>query len=101
MSEEESAAIEQRAAAATPGPRVAWMESRQSIGGCSFIQLDADPAGDDELYLTRVTGGRAIRGIDARTDADVDFVAARRDVPRLLDEVRRLRAAIEQAQSTG
>ncbi|WP_404867926.1 hypothetical protein ACI1MP_05895 [Kitasatospora griseola] len=102
LSDRELAAIEQRAAAATPGPWVAWLESRQATGGCSFIRLDADPDEDDERYLTRVTGGREIRGIDARTDADIDFIAAaRQDVPCLLDAVRRLRAALEQAQSSG
>jgi hypothetical protein len=78
------------------------MESRHGIGGTSFIQLQADADEDDEIYLTRATGGREVVGADARTDADIEFMAgARQDVPRLLDEIRRLRAALERAHSTG
>ncbi|MFD0526293.1 hypothetical protein [Kitasatospora arboriphila] len=98
MSEEELSAIERRVAAATPGPWVGWMESRHGIGGTSFIQLRAGEEEDDEFYLTRATGGRTVVGADAQTDADIKFIAeARQDVPRLVDEVRRLRLALARA----
>lgn len=89
--------IERRAVAATPGPWVGWLESRQGIGGTSFIQLRADTEDDDELYLTRITGGPEVVGPTANTDADIDFIAAaRQDIPRLVDEVKRLREALAQ-----
>ncbi|MFD7640588.1 hypothetical protein ACFV4P_08035 [Kitasatospora sp. NPDC059795] len=94
LSDEELAAVERRSSAASPGPWIARLESRQSIGGGSFVQLDSDPAQDDELYLRRFVGGHEVLGVDPRTDADIEFIAgARQDVPRLLAEVRRLRAA--------
>ncbi|MFE2582843.1 hypothetical protein [Streptomyces sp. NPDC059378] len=98
LSEEELSAIERRVGAATPGPWVGWMESRHSIGGTSFIQLRADAEEDDEFYLTRATGGHEVVGADAQTDADIEFIAgARQDVPRLVKEIRRLRAVLEGA----
>ncbi|MFD8785228.1 hypothetical protein [Kitasatospora sp. NPDC059599] len=91
-SEEEPTAIEDRVAAATPGPWVGWTETRQGIGGESFVRLRADAEEDDERYLTRVTAGRRVVGPDPEVDADVDFIAAaRQDVPRPVVEVRRLR----------
>jgi len=96
LPEEELSAIERRVAAATPGPWIGWTESRHGIGGTSFVQLRADSEEDDEIYLTRSTGGSEVRGADAQTDADIEFIAgARQDVPRLVNEIRRLRAALE------
>ncbi|MGW1642275.1 hypothetical protein [Streptomyces lavendulae] len=100
LSEEDLSAIERRVAAATPGPWVGWMESRHGIGGTSFIQLRTDAEEDDEIYLTRATGGRKVVGVDAQTDADIEFIAgARQDVPRLVSEIRRLRAVLDGASS--
>lgn len=51
--------------------------------------------GGDERCLTGVTAGRGVAGPDERIDAEPDFVTvARRDVPRLVAEMRRLRAAL-------
>jgi hypothetical protein len=62
--------------AAAPGPWKSFVEGRDHTSGSSFI---ATPGSDIEL-----TGATA---------ADQDFIAhARQDVPRLLDEIRRLRA---------
>ncbi|MEV6678307.1 hypothetical protein AB0N09_15830 [Streptomyces erythrochromogenes] len=98
VSEEELSAIERRVSAATPGPWVGWMETRQGLGGSSFIQISSDAEEDDEIHLTRTHAGHTITGPDAQTDADIDFIAsARQDVPRLVDEIRRLRAALERA----
>ncbi|MFE2854566.1 hypothetical protein ACFXJO_26035 [Streptomyces lavendulae] len=100
LSEEELSAVERRVAAATPGPWVGWMESRHGIGGTSFIQLRTDAEEGDEIYLTRATGGRQVVGVDAQTDADIEFIAgARQDVPRLVSEIRRLRAVLDGAFS--
>ncbi|MFE4478597.1 MULTISPECIES: hypothetical protein [Streptomycetaceae] len=102
LSEEELSAIELRAGAATPGPWVARLETRQGIGGASFVQLRPDAPQDDEFHLTRTTDGRTRTGPDPATDADLDFIAAaRQDVPRLVAEVRRLREALERAQPAG
>ncbi|RST04397.1 hypothetical protein EF910_17890 [Streptomyces sp. WAC07149] len=98
LSEEELSAIERRVAAATPGPWVGWMESQHGIGGTSFIQLRADAEEDVEIYLTRAAGGHEVVGMDAQTDADIEFIAgARQDVPRLVSEIRRLRAVLDGA----
>ena len=68
--------IEARLRAAAPGPWKSFVEGRDHTSGSSFI---ATPGSDIEL-----TGATA---------ADQDFIAhARQDVPRLLYEIRRLRA---------
>ncbi len=67
--------IEARLRAAAPGPWKSFVEGRDHTSGSSFI---ATPNSDIEL-----TGATA---------ADQDFIAhARQDLPKLLDEVRRLR----------
>jgi hypothetical protein len=72
----ELAEIEQRCAAATPGPWRAFVEGRDHESGSSFIQTAAT---DIEL--------------SGATEADYDFIAsARQDMPRLLAIVRTLRA---------
>lgn len=78
---------ETRAAAAQPGPWKFWVEGRDFDGGSNFIQ----------------TGSGAERGEDIEmsgaTVADQDFMAAaRQDIPRLLAEVRRLRALLNQTK---
>ena len=68
--------IEARLRAATPGPRKSFVEGRDHTSGSSFV---ATPASDIELA--------------GATAPDRDFIAhAREDLPRLLNEVRRLRA---------
>lgn len=82
-SELELQEMEVRAAAAQPGPWKSWVEGRDFLGGSNFIQTGegADRGEDIEM-----TGG---------TVADQDFMAAaRQDVPRLVAEVRRLRALL-------
>lgn len=76
MSDDELAAIQKRCDAATAGPWKAYIEDRDHESGSSFIQ----------------TAGPDIEMSGASND-DYDFIAnARQDIPRLLDEVRRLRA---------
>jgi hypothetical protein len=68
--------IEARLRAASPAPWKSFVEGRDHTSGSSFI---ATPDSDIEL-----TGATA---------ADQDFIAhARQDLPKLLHEVRRLRA---------
>ncbi|WP_345695955.1 hypothetical protein [Kitasatospora terrestris] len=96
MTDEQLDEIEERAARATPGPWVPVLETRGATGGGSCLLVDPVGTGvDDEIYWTRFIGQREVRSPDAQLDADLDFVAgAREDVPRLLAEVRRLRAAL-------
>ncbi|MEU3563659.1 hypothetical protein [Kitasatospora sp. NPDC006786] len=100
MSEDELTAIEDRTAAATPGPWLARLEGRHGIGGESFIQLRPETPEDDELYVRRFTAGYEVKGPNTALDADIDLIAAaRQDVPRLIAEVKRLRAALNQSKS--
>ncbi|WP_434722413.1 hypothetical protein [Mesorhizobium sp. RIZ17] len=87
LSELEIQEMETRAAAAQPGPWKSWVEGRDFDGGSNFIQ----------------TGNGAERGEDIEmsgaTVADQDFMAAaRQDIPRLITEVRRLRALLTQTK---
>ncbi|GAA1222898.1 hypothetical protein GCM10009665_11420 [Kitasatospora nipponensis] len=96
--EEELDAMELRIAAASTGPWVPVLETRGATGGASRIQIaPATAVEDDEIHLSRFTDGERVQvGPDLQLDADLDFVAsARQDMPRLIAEVRRLRALLE------
>ena len=81
MTDEELASIELRANQATEGPWKSYIEGREQMSGSSFIMT-----GGEDIYLT---GG---------TPLDQDFIAAARsDVPRLVQEVRRLKLLLERA----
>jgi hypothetical protein len=83
--DEELAAIDARANAATPGPWWPWVEGRDGTSGDTFIGRGLDGSRHSDLYLT------TDQGDDLRPE-DVDFIAhARQDIPRLVAEVRRLR----------
>lgn len=76
MNEEELSEIERRCSSATPGPWKSWIEGRDHTAGDSVITTEGD-----DIYLS------------GATPADQDFIAAaRQDVPRLIAEIRRLRA---------
>ncbi len=78
MKDEELLAIRQRAENATAGPWKAFIEGRDMQCGSSFIQ----------------TQGEDIELIGA-TEADYDFIAnARQDIPKLLDEIERLKSLL-------
>ena len=78
LTDEELQHMQQRCAAATPGPWKSYIEGRDHTSGSSFIMTSGE---DIEL-----TGA---------TDADQDFIAhTRQDMPRLLAEVQRLRQRI-------
>ena len=68
--------IEARLRVATAGPWKSYVEGQDHTSGSSFVATSAS-----DIELTGATVG------------DQDFIAhAREDLPRLLDEVRRLRA---------
>jgi len=71
--------MEKRCSEATPGPWRSWIEGREGhYAGDSFIQTDGE-----DIYLS------------GATVADQDFIAhARQNVPRLIAEVRALRAKL-------
>ena len=72
--------IESRHVVATPGPWKSYIEGRNHTSGSSFIQTQGE-----DIYLT------------GATQADQDFIAAARDdVPKLVAEIRRLRALLPQ-----
>ncbi|WP_282204758.1 hypothetical protein [Kitasatospora fiedleri] len=100
LPEEELSAIERYVAGATPGPWGGWVESWHGIGGTSFIQLRADAEeGDGDLPDSRA-GDHKVVGEDTRADADIEFIAnARQDVPRPVNEIRRLWAVLEEAHT--
>ncbi|GAA2821650.1 hypothetical protein [Crossiella cryophila] len=95
--EDELDRIEERARqafAVAPLPWLDFLETRHGIGGCSFIRLDADSELDHELYVNIYQGSEKWPGRDARMDAILHYIAsAAADVPRLVAEIRRLRAA--------
>lgn len=82
LSELEIAEIDSRCSKATPGPWAPFIEGRDHTSGSSFIMTGPKEAPGEDIELT------------GATPDDLDFIAnARQDVPRLIAEVRRLRAA--------
>ena len=72
--------IRQRCNAATIGPWESFVEGRDHLGGSNFIRTGGM---DDRCADIELLGGSV---------ADQDFIAhARQDIPRLLDEIERLR----------
>jgi hypothetical protein len=83
MTDQELQAIQQRYERASPEPWRSMIEGRDHTSGSSFI----------------MTGGPESRGTDIElsgaTTEDQDFIAhARQDIPRLVAEIRRLRALL-------
>ncbi|TIP34058.1 MAG: hypothetical protein E5X76_17680 [Mesorhizobium sp.] len=73
--------METRAAAAQPGLWKSWVEGRDFDGGSNFIQIGSGAERGEDIEMS------------GATVPDQDFIAAaRQDVPRLIAEVRRLRA---------
>ena len=95
LSEAELNRIEHRAtkaAEAAPRPWRSFLETRQGIGGSSFIRVGDDTDIDYEMYIDGHIGPEQLSSPDVRLDAIIDFVAhAVEDVPRLLTEIRSLR----------
>jgi hypothetical protein len=89
LTDEELAAIRARCAAATPGPWRSHVEGRDHTSGSSFIMTGEDDSRGEDIELS------------GATPADQDFIAhARQDIPRLLEEIQRLRNLGRGASST-
>jgi len=81
ITEEELKQIEHRVNSAQPGPRKAYIENRDHESGSNFIMTGTDEQRGNDIEM------------DGATIADYDFIAnARQDIPRLIDEIRKLRA---------
>jgi len=80
LSDDEIKQIKIRSEQATPGPWKSYVEGREEMSGSDFITT-----GREDIYLT------------GATIADQDFIAhARQDIPKLLNEIGRLKALIPQ-----
>ena len=81
--------LERLERAATPAPWTSWVEGRDHWSGENFI--GGPTRSDPDIYVRiRVEDG----GWHPASVADQDFIAAARNaLPRLIDEVRRSRAA--------
>jgi hypothetical protein len=84
LADKELEEIRARCKAATGGPWRYVLEGRDQISGDSFIMTGPPDDRHGDLYLTE--------GNQSGSNADYEFIAnARQDVPRLLDEVERLK----------
>ena len=80
LSERELEQMERRSQAASPAPWVSWVVGRDLEAGLNCIEL----------------GDCAAMEVIGASVADQDFIAnAREDVPRLVTEVRQLRAELQ------
>lgn len=93
ISDEELDAMAQRVAATWAGPWESFVEGRDHVSGDSFIRTGHPDHDSPDIYVTLSFWGDGPPR-PGRV-ADQDFIAAaRQDVPRLLAEVRRLRARL-------
>jgi len=84
--------IAARADAASPAPWESFIEARDHTGGDDFIRVDGLDDAQPDMYIRHYLGATSVP-VPA---ADLDFIAyARQDIPRLVDEIRRLRAEQE------
>jgi hypothetical protein len=84
VSDEELAAMERRAQAASKAPWQSFIEGRDHRSGDDFIRIGGLDDDEKDMYVSRER--------TPASDADLDFIAhARQDLPRLIAEVRRLR----------
>lgn len=87
MSDAERDAISRRCDEASPGPWKSFVEGRDHTSGSSFIMTGCGKNRGNDIELSGATA------------ADQDFIAqARQDIPRLLDEIARLRNFAVSAQ---
>jgi hypothetical protein len=85
LSDDELNTIKGRCDAATPGPWRSWIEGRDHTAGDSFIMTGESHSRGEDIYLS------------GATHADQDFIAhSREDMPRLIEEVIRLRSRLRQ-----
>ena len=76
--------IQNRCAGASPGPWRSMVEGRDHTSGSSFIMTGPERQRGSDIELS------------GATIEDQDFIAAsRQDVPRLVEEILRLRALLD------
>ena len=79
ITDDELRNIKERCDKATPGPWISFIEGRDHTSGSSFIRTSNE---DIELI--------------GATDKDLDFIAScRQDVPRLTEEIERLKQLLD------
>jgi hypothetical protein len=97
LSEEALAAIEHRLSQAltvAPPPWRPGLETREGLGGESFVPFLGDPEVDNEMYIIVNLGPERLHSPDPRLDLIVDFLGnAAADIQKLIAEVRRSRGA--------
>ena len=95
MTEDELAAAEARAAAATPGPWERCDAGTWQHGRYRRTEVFVRRPDDDVAIASDILDPES----DEVSDANADFIAhARTDVPALVAEVRRLRAVVDEAE---
>jgi hypothetical protein len=88
ITDEELDAIEARTEAATKGPWKAFVEGRDHWGGDNFIRTGGLDDAAPDMYVTLYFGTNKVPA----PPSDLDFIAcSRRDILRLVEEVRRVR----------
>ena len=89
MKKKELQRIEKLYLAARAGPWCSYIEGRDHTSGSDFIMIGEDENRSDDIELL------------GATKADQDFIAsARQDVPKLVAEVKRLKAKLNEKGST-
>lgn len=85
MTDEELDEIRQRCRKAWPAPWKSYVEGRDHWGGDSFILTGEGENRGEDLHIS------------GATNDDQDFIAhARQDIPRLLDEIVRLKKLLKE-----
>jgi hypothetical protein len=93
MNESDLVEIEKRVSSASPGPWKAYVEGRDHDSGDTFIMIGEGAQRQDDMYVFQSHAGPT--RIET-SDADLDFIAeARQDIPRLLAEIRKLKAELQ------
>ena len=84
ITEEELNQIEKRCMSTTSGPWKSYIEGRDHTSGSHFIMTGDNNHGRGEDFE-----------IDGARVEDYDFIAnAKQDIPKLIEEIRRLRSII-------
>jgi hypothetical protein len=87
--------MERRANEASRGPWTSFIDKRDYWGGPDFIRVGTEEDDLPDMYISRDSPrlGAPSEGASA---ADHDFIAhSRQDVPRLIEEVRRLQRRLD------
>jgi hypothetical protein len=88
LSAEELARLRKLSETGSPEPWTAMVEGRDFTAGDSFIMIGREDDRDEDMYISRDSG--------PAWSADLDLIAqARTFLPRLLDEIERLRASAQ------